>query len=215
MIETQFILALDVVSHYPKVSLSNIFTKDTICQNLRREHGRYEAEHFIDQIYMMARSLDCSAQQIKAFAYTGGPGPFSPLRVAAILARLLYRANEEKEEEFAVYKFSFLHLLYMTLRPSEDSLYLPLAKDKFLCESYDWQGNIRDNAHSVNQVKSSEGLLCEPEKLPDLQLNEMMIQLILESKAEAFRVSSIERITPDYFREVSVTCPRNNKQKSQ
>jgi tRNA A37 threonylcarbamoyladenosine modification protein TsaB len=212
-INKNFILAFDLVSPNPSVSirsLGNESQSHSKFLNIQKESlkSRYDSALFINQIIKLCDESSCQAKEITTLAFVSGPGPFSPIRVSTIIARMLFRLNPGLQ----VYKFNLLSLLFFKLKTenliSEEisSICLKAGLKGYFKEVYKTkEETLIEKAHLVTEVNKNEIIIDSNSEHLNFNFSEFMLQLLESKDLSSFEISSLDYLQPDYLREASVT----------
>ncbi|MDX1917569.1 MAG: hypothetical protein SFT81_00275 [Candidatus Caenarcaniphilales bacterium] len=180
-------------------------------QSLLSANRRYDSAFFINHLHSLLRLTNLELQDFKTLAYCAGPGQFSPLRVASLIARLLFRLNPALK----IYKFNLTYLLFWRakelnlVQERTDQIYLSSGHRGFFHETYNLSDKtIKQSVKLIKEMLGSGYQISESEYLPDFMLTDFMRRLIENPCSEDFMVHDLSEIIPHYIREANVSKPK-------
>lgn len=235
---SDLLLALDLATGKPSFSVFYLsrssagltqdnfheFELSSLSSRKNSENNRYELSNLVNYLSEAFNELKISPKDINTFCYCSGPGAFSPIRVASVIAKLIHSFSDKKN----IFSFDVFSLFYETkkheLKNKEGLLFLKSGLSGYITCTFSKEGKI----HEDNMRFEREILLKDSQKdrqkenkkreiievdfsLSRISICKLMTEIVLSKTevSERHRKTKSEEIAPNYIRPPSITQRRS------
>ena len=231
---SDLLLALDLATGKPSFSVfylshsSSSLTQDnfyefelsSLSSRKNSENNRYELSNLVNYLSEAFNELKISPKDINTFCYCSGPGAFSPIRVASVIAKLIHSFSDKKN----IFSFDVFSLFYETkkheLKDKEGLLLLKSGLSGYITCTFSKEGEIHENNMRFEreillkdrQKDNKRQEIIEVDFSPSgISICKLMTEIVLSKTevSERHKKTKSEEIAPNYVRPPSITQRRS------